>query len=159
MFDPAAHDRADCDLASRAVWFDAFVTNVDRTARNPNLLLWHKSLYLIDHGAALYFHHDWPSLDRMAVSPFSPIRNHLLLPWAGAIAQADAALRPMLGDDVFARIVADIPDDWLATAADADAYPEAAAARRDGYLTFLSRRLASASNFVEEAIRARAAIV
>ena len=153
MFDPAAHDHADCDLASHAVWFDAFVTNVDRTAHNPNLLLWHKSLYFIDHGAALYFHHDWPSLDRMAASPFAPIRNHLLLPWAGAIAEADAALRPMLNDGVFARIIGEIPDEWLAPDTDA------AAARRDGYMTFLSQRLSAASNFVEEAIRARAAIV
>ena len=154
MFDPAAHDRADSDLASRAVWFDAFITNVDRTAHNPNLLRWHKSLYFIDHGAALYFHHDWPSLERMAVSPFSPIKNHLLLPWASAIPQADGALRPMLNEDIFARIVAAIPDEWLAPTAEAGD----AATRRDGYVTFLSRRLA-ASSFVEEAIRAHAALV
>src|SRR5581483_1274840 len=154
MFDPAAHDRADCDLASRAVWFDAFITNVDRTAHNPNLLLWHKSLYFIDHGAALYFHHDWPSLDRMAASPFPAIRNHLLLPWAGAIAEVDTALRPMLTDEVFARIVADGPDEWLTLVPDAGG----AAARRNGYITYFSRRLAAASNFVEEAIRARAVL-
>jgi hypothetical protein len=155
MFDPAAHDRADCDLASRAVWFDAFVTNVDRTAHNPNLLLWHKSPYFIDHGAALYFHHDWPSLERMAASPFTPIRNHLLLPWAGSIAEADTALRPMLNDEVFTRIVEEVPDEWLTPTSDGDT----PASRRDGYISFLSRRLAAASSFVEEAIRARTAIV
>ena len=74
--------RVDADLASAAVWFDAFVTNVDRTARNPNLLWWHKTLYFIDHGAALYFHHNWPDLDRMAASRFPAIRDHVLLPWA-----------------------------------------------------------------------------
>ena len=70
MFDPAAGDRAGEDLASAAVWFDAFVTNIDRTARNPNLLYWHKSIYFIDHGAALYFHHDWKDTARKARSPF-----------------------------------------------------------------------------------------
>jgi hypothetical protein len=155
MFDPAARDRAESDLASRAVWFDAFVMNVDRTARNPNLLLWHKALYFIDHGAALYFHHDWPSLDRMATSPFAPVRKHVLLPWADAIAEADAALRPMLTEEMFAGIVADIPDEWLTPATDA----ETPAAKRAGYVSYLSRRLAAAPIFVEEAMRARAGLV
>src|SRR6476660_9598723 len=75
MFDPAARDSANPDLASRAVWFDSFITNVDRTARNPNLLYWHKALYFIDHGAALYFHHDWQNLEAAATSPFAPIRS------------------------------------------------------------------------------------
>src|SRR5262249_14073305 len=82
MFDPAARDTADSRLASMAVWFDAFITNVDRTARNPNLLYWHKSLYFIDHGAALYFHHDWRNIAEKARSPFPAIRQHVLLPWA-----------------------------------------------------------------------------
>jgi hypothetical protein len=89
----------------------------------------------------------------MAASPFAPVRNHILLPWASAIAEADSALRPMLNDEVFARIVDGIPGEWLAPDT------EAATARRDGYITFLSRRLAAAANFVEEAIRARAALV
>src|SRR3954467_15205672 len=71
MFDPAARDTADGELASRAVWFDAFITNIDRTARNPNLLLWHKTLYFIDHGAAMYFHHNWNDVDVAATSPFA----------------------------------------------------------------------------------------
>jgi len=82
MFDPAAGDAAGPELASTAVWFDAFVTNVDRTARNPNLLCWHKSLYFIDHGAALYFHHNWKDPAASARSPFSPIKDHILLTWA-----------------------------------------------------------------------------
>jgi hypothetical protein len=155
MFDPAARDKADSDLASRAVWFDSFITNVDRTANNPNLLLWHKTLYFIDHGAALYFHHDWPSLDRMARSPFTPIRNHVLLPWADAIGDADAELRPILNQDLFARIVADIPDNWLMPVEAAEEPP----AKRAGYVNYLSRRLAAAPVFVEEALRARAALV
>src|SRR5438552_9973023 len=85
MFDPAARDSVDPQLASEIVWFDAFVTNVDRTAKNPNMLYWHKKLYLIDHGAALYFHHDWESAEKFVESPFSAIRAHVLLPWADAI--------------------------------------------------------------------------
>src|SRR3954451_12873554 len=77
MFDPAAGDTADTSLASLAVWFDAFVTNVDRTARNPNLLYWHKTLYFIDHGAALYFHHNWKNMEQMVESPFPAIRQHV----------------------------------------------------------------------------------
>lgn len=155
MFDPAARDRADPDLASRVVWFDSFVTNVDRTPLNPNLLIWHKALYLIDHGAALYFHHDWPSLDRMAVTPFTAVRNHVLLPWANSLAEADAQSRSLLKEDTFGRIISDIPDAWL-TQADGAATPDA---RRTGYVSYLLRRLAAAPAFVEEAARARAGIV
>src|SRR3954447_6336856 len=89
MFDPAARDPVDPDVASRAVWFDAFVTNVDRTARNPNLLWWHKTLWFIDHGAALYFHHNWPEISRAAGSGFPMIREHVLLPWATSIPDID----------------------------------------------------------------------
>src|SRR5947209_15240673 len=94
MFDPAAGDVASTDLASRAVWFDAFVMNVDRTARNPNLLYWHKALYFIDHGAALYFQHNWPTAEGAVTSKFPSIRHHVLLPWAADIlasAQASSA--------------------------------------------------------------------
>ena len=90
MFDPAAGDRAGEDLASAAVWFDAFVTNIDRTARNPNLLYWHKSIYFIDHGAALYFHHDWKDTALKARSPFPAIRDHVLLPWRPAFRKQTA---------------------------------------------------------------------
>ena len=81
MFEPAAGDTVEASVASAAVWFDAFITNVDRTARNPNLLYWHKTLYFIDHGAALYFHHNWKNIEQMVESPFQPIRHHVLLPW------------------------------------------------------------------------------
>ena len=114
MFDPAAGDAAGPELASTAVWFDAFVTNVDRTARNPNLLCWHKSLYFIDHGAALYFHHDWKDPVARARSPFPAIREHVLLPRADRIealgwSVAGAAERRR----VFAEVLADVPDAWL----------------------------------------------
>src|SRR4029079_13198261 len=113
MFDPAAGDRATPAVASAAVWFDSFVTNVDRTARNPNLLYWHKSLYFIDHGAALYFQHDWQNVEHMAATPFSLIRQHVLLPAASRIEEADAAFRSLLTKEVLTDILAQVPDAWL----------------------------------------------
>jgi hypothetical protein len=153
-FDAAAGEPVDAGLASATVWFDALVTNVDRTPRNPNLLWWHKALYLIDHGAALYFHHNWQDLDRMAVSRFPAIRDHVLLPWATEIEEAGRRLRPLLTEARLAEIVGQVPEDWLSpdpgtTAAD----------RRAGYLEFLTRRLDAAPQFVEEAVRARAQLV
>ncbi len=153
-FDPAAGDTVEADLASAIVWFDAFLTNVDRTPRNPNLLWWHKVLYLIDHGAALYFHHNWQNLEEMARSRFPAVRDHVLLPWASGIAEADLRLRSRLDEALFARVIEQIPDSWLP--ADPDLSP---ADRRAGYLTFLTRRLEAASVFVEEAMRARAQLV
>lgn len=155
MFDIAAGDRADADLASRAVWFDAFITNVDRTARNPNLLCWHKSLYFIDHGAALYFHHNWQDPAASARSRFAPIKDHILLPWAGRLEAVDSALRAKLNEDVFAGIVAGVPDAWL--------LPEPAAptaeAKRRAYVDYLGERLKSAPVFLEEAVRARSLLL
>ena len=86
MFDPAARDTVPADEASLLVWFDAYVQNVDRTPRNANLLVWHRKLYPIDHGAALFFHHDWPTMNEKIESPFTQIRDHILLPWAREIA-------------------------------------------------------------------------
>ena len=152
-FDPAA-DQVDADLASDVVWFDAFVTNVDRTPRNPNLLWWHKALYLIDHGAALYFQHNWPSLETMAVSRFAATREHVLLPWAGRLPEADTRLRPRLDEALFARILAQVPDGWLVPEGTVSTPDE----RRAGYADFLSRRLAEAP-FLQEAVDARAKLV
>lgn len=156
-FDPAAGDAIEADLASEIVWFDAFLTNVDRTPRNPNLLWWHKTLYLIDHGAALYFHHNWQSLETMIRSPFAAVRDHVLLPWASRIEEADRRLRPRLDEALFARVIDQIPDLWFP--------PEpglSVADRRAGYQAFLTQRLAAAaseSSFVEEAVRAHAQLV
>ncbi len=155
MFDPAAGDGADPQLASMAVWFDAFVTNVDRTPRNPNLLKWHRQLYFIDHGAALYFHHNWQSLDEMARSPFSAIRSHVLLPWASAIDAVDGEAHRLLDTGVFAAILDLVPAAWL--------LPEegvsAPAAKRAAYVRYLTERLGASSIFVEEAMRVRAELV
>lgn len=153
MFDVAAREQVDPTVASETVWFDAFITNVDRTARNPNLLWWHKTLYLIDHGAALYFHHDWPSLERMALSPFPAIRDHVLLRWADGLEAAVERLRPRLPSEVFAAVLEQVPDGWL--------LPEpglpTAARKRQAYVQYLTARLGAP--FVEEALRARARLV
>jgi hypothetical protein len=137
------------------VWFDAFVTNVDRTPRNPNLLWWHRALYLIDHGAALYFHHSWQDAERMASSPFKAVRDHILLPWASRIEEADRRLKPLLDTGLFRRVLEMIPDGWLP----AEPGPPTPAGKRAGYLAFLEQRLASSSSFVEEAVRARDQLV
>lgn len=155
MFDPAAHDVVDPVLAARTVWFDAFVTNVDRTARNPNLLCWHRSLYLIDHGAALYFHHDWTDLDTRARTRFPRIRDHVLLPCAEGLEAADAWLRPRLTRPVLEQVLQQVPDEWLLPEPAADT-PDA---QRAGYLQYFLTRLEAAPSFVEEALHARARLV
>ncbi len=155
MFDPAAGDLAEPELASAAVWFDAFVTNVDRTARNPNILCWHKSLYFIDHGAALYFHHDWRDPLASARSRFPLIRDHVLLPWAAHIERIDRKLRDRLSTEVFRGILEWVPNAWLLPEPDV----LTPADKRAGYVDFLSERLAQAPLFVEEAVRARTALV
>jgi len=149
-FDPLV-DRPAADIASAIVWHDAFVTNVDRTPRNSNLLMWHRRLWLIDHGAALYFHHSWDGhLDR-AASPFALVRDHVLLPFAAALPEADARVREAITPQVIADIVALIPDAWL----DEPEVFADRAAHRQAYADYLTRRLATSHVFVEEAIRAR----
>ena len=143
MFDPAAKPVVDADVASAAVWFDSFVTNVDRTARNPNLLWWHRVLYFIDHGASLYFHHDWREIERKAVSPFPMVRDHVLLKWATRIVEADALLRSRLTKGLFEQILAEVPELWLPLEQRAD------------YVNYFVRRLEHSAVFVEEALRAR----
>lgn len=147
-WEPALAPPPDRELAAAVVWFDAFITNVDRTPRNPNMLRWHRALYLIDHGAALYFHHDWTDHLARSRSPFSMIRNHALLPFAGDLRAADAALAPRITEAALHHIVAQIPDDWL----DGEATP---AATRRSYVEHLWSRHAARSVFVEEAIRAK----
>ena len=155
----AAADRVEADLASDAVWFDAFVTNVDRTPRNPNLLWWHKALYFIDHGAALYFHHNWPSLETMARSRFPAIRDHVLLRWASRLEEADRRLRPRLDAALLAGIVEQIPADWLLPQGGVSGDPGPGVdEKRAGYAAFLTQRLAAAP-FLEEAVHARAQLV
>jgi hypothetical protein len=125
------------DLASRILWFDALVTNVDRTPRNPNLLTWHGRLWLIDHGASLYFHHAWRDWRAASKRPFAAARDHVLLPFAGNIFDAEAKLAPQLTSKVLREIVDLVPDEWLR---DEHGFADAAAVRA-AYVEFLSSRL------------------
>jgi hypothetical protein len=147
-WEPGLAPPPDPALAAAIVWFDAFITNVDRTPKNPNMLRWHRALYLIDHGAALYFHHDWASHLARSRSPFAMIRNHALLPFAGDLRAADAALAPKLTEAALHDVVAEVPDAWLT------GEPTPAATRR-GYVEHLWSRLTAPRAFVEEAIRAK----
>jgi len=150
-FDPAVA-AVTPQLASQIVWFDALVANVDRTPRNTNLLLWHKQLYLIDHGAAIYYHHDWGELSARSHSRFQPIRDHVLLPLARELAAADAALAPRLSPELVRQIVASVPDDWLTS-------DGTAAAAREAYVRFFAERLTAPRAFAEEAAHAHAQLV
>jgi hypothetical protein len=141
----------DVQPASAIVWFDAFVCNVDRTARNVNMLIWHRRLWLIDHGASLYFHHAWDSRDRHAATPFALIKDHVLLPYAGALADVDAQMASLLTADKLANIVQLIPDSWLPD----DPGFAGTHAQRDAYLNFFLLRMQNSDVFVQEAIRAR----
>jgi hypothetical protein len=109
------------ELAAEVVWFDAYLQNVDRTPRNPNLLLWHRALWLIDHGAAIYTQHGWSGdLEAIAASagaPFPLIRDHVLLPIAGSIREADERLAPRLTPDVIAEVISEVADELLETVA------------------------------------------
>ena len=153
-FDPLVF-QPDAELSSAVVWFDAFVCNVDRTARNVNLLMWHRRLWLIDHGAALYFHHAWNQRDQHALTPFSRIKDHVLLKFASRLAQVDAEMKTRFGIDKIAGIVELIPDAWLAD----DPGFEGKSQQRDAYLNYFTARLAASDIFVEEALRARASPV
>ncbi|MGY1520308.1 HipA family kinase [Luteimonas sp. A482] len=150
-FDPVA-EQPPARLASEIVWFDAYTSNVDRSARNPNLLVWHGTLKLIDHGASLYFHHGWDGDTSGAGKPFPLIRDHVLLLLASELAQADATLSPLLSPARLADIVALVPDAWL-QGPDAFGSPQQ---QRDAYAGYLQQRLALPHAFVEEAQRARA---
>jgi hypothetical protein len=154
-FDPAARDLATAEDASMIVWFDAFTQNIDRTPRNANLLVWHRKLYPIDHGAALFFHHDWPTMEQKIASPFAQIKDHVLLPWAKQIDQAGRIARERLTEDVLREIVNLVPDAWF------EAIPGgiSASERRAGYMTFFTRRLEAAAAFEQEAIGAHSGLV
>lgn len=146
-FDPVA-DRLDASLASDVVWFDAFTSNVDRTARNTNLLMWHRRVWLIDHGACLYFHHGTPAAEfaSRVDDPFTRIKDHVLLARASAIAEADSRLAPRLTGAAIEDVVALIPDNWLG---------DEAGAQRAAYGNYLKARVRGPRLFAEEASHAR----
>ena len=152
-FDPAVDGALlTPEQAADIVWFDAFVTNVDRTSRNTNLLVLGQQVWLIDHGAALYVHHRWQGWRDRIQARFVQIADHVLLPLAGDLTAADARLRPRLAVDDFARVVASVPEEWFdddeAEFADLDA-------QRQAYVTYLSERLSGARAWLAEAIAAQ----
>jgi hypothetical protein len=149
-FDPVA-DQPDALLASRIVWLDAFSSNVDRTARNANMLMWHGRLWLIDHGAALYFHHGWSDGADRSASPFAAIKDHILLKFAGALDEADAEMTRKMTPELIRDVVALVPDAWLAS----DRAFATPALVREAYVSHLTRRLQAPRAFLDEAKRAR----
>jgi HipA-like kinase len=154
-FDPLVKPLVPETLASQVVWFDAYLTNVDRTARNTNLLVWHKRLWLIDHGAALYVHHAWGDYLEHSRRPFKQIKDHVLLRRASELEAADAAARATLSAKSLRDILALVPDAWLEGDAPFATPNEARAA----YLAYLASRLDASRVFVEEALHARAQLL
>jgi hypothetical protein len=132
-------------LASQIVWLDCLLTNVDRTARNTNMLVWHKELWLIDHGAALYFHHSWHNWEEQASRPFLQIKDHVLLQQATELDSVDKTFRSILTDELIESIVGLIPDEWLAGEFDSPSE------HREAYARFLKIRVANSPIFVKEA--------
>jgi hypothetical protein len=149
MFSRGADRPPPAALASAVVWFDAFLMNVDRTIKNPNLLIWQDGLWLIDHGAALYWQHGWELDTDRSGDRFALVRDHVLLPWADDLAGVGPALAARLDDQTIDRIVDPLPDDWLAGPPF-----DSPRAMRDGFRTFLRKRRDS-SAFLDEAINAR----
>ena len=138
-------------LASQIVWLDCLLTNVDRTARNTNMLLWHKELWLIDHGASLYFHHSWENWEEQAKKPFLQIKDHVLLPFASELAEVDKEFRAILTKENIENIVNLIPDEWLNLENSAETADE----KREIYAKFLTTRIANSAVFLNEANHAR----
>ncbi|GAA4306901.1 hypothetical protein GCM10023149_00330 [Mucilaginibacter gynuensis] len=148
-FDPTV-TTVEPKLASQIVWLDCLLTNMDRTCRNTNMLIWHKELWLIDHGASLYFHHSWQNWREQAVRPFVLVKDHVLLPQASLLEEVDAEFRAILTPERVENIINLIPDDWLAT----DVF-DSIAEHRAAYLEFLLTRIAHSEIFVKEAQNAR----
>ncbi len=153
-FDPAV-ETVDALTASKIVWLDCLLTNVDRTARNTNMLFWNKELWLIDHGAALYFHHSWDNWEEMARRPFIQVKDHVLLPRAAKLDEVDAEFRKILTPEHIKNIVALIPDEWL-TSWSSGQNPDDI---RNVYTQFLDTRIQLSSIFLNEAQHARKAII
>lgn len=151
-FTPAVGPLPTLELAAAIVWFDAFLTNVDRTARNTNMLLWGGRLWLIDHGASLIVHHAWADPAGHALRPFTAIKDHVLLPFAGPVAEADARLASLVTPELLRDVLAAVPDAWL----DAEGRFGGPEGTRAAYLDYLMRRLDARAAWVEEADRARA---
>ena len=145
--------KVDANLASQIVWLDCLLMNVDRTPRNTNMLIWHKELWLIDHGAALYFHHSCHNWEEQAKRPFVQIKDHVLLPLATELDTVDSEFRPILTQQRIRSIVNLIPDEWLI-----DEF-ESTEEHREAYVQFLLMRLANSNIFINEAKHARESLI
>ncbi len=151
-FDPAVDAAAlSPEQAADIVWLDAYLTNVDRTPRNPNLLVWKDRVWLIDHGAALFMHHRWQGWQDRVHSPFPQIRDHVLLHVAGGLQEADARMRPRLTAELIRRIVSDVPHEWL----EGESTFEGLSGHRDAYVSYLMERLGGPRLWLQEAIDAQ----
>jgi hypothetical protein len=144
-FNARADGRPDAAFAADVVWFDALVTNTDRSPRNPNLLAWHRRLFLIDHGASLFIHHTWRDAEDHARRPLQTIGDHVLLPYAGALAAAHERLAPQVTEPLLRGLVEAVPDLWLSLPA-AVGGP---GAQRDAYVRYLEARLAAREPLVD----------
>jgi hypothetical protein len=149
-FDPVVTDISP-KLASQIVWLDCFLANVDRTARNTNMLIWHNELWLIDHGASLYFHHSWQNVDEQSRKPFVQVKDHVLLPWATELELVDREFKAVLNKEIISSIISLIPEEWLTD----ESSSRNAVENRQVYIQFLNSRLASSDIFVNEAKHAR----
>ena len=142
-------------LASQIVWLDCLLTNVDRTAKNTNMLTWHNELWLIDHGASLYFHHSWQNWEEQAIRPLSLIKNHVLLPWASKLKEVDEVFKSLLSKELITEIISLIPDEWLV---DEGVFPNNDEYKK-AYATFLNNRIAHSHTFLNEALHARETLI
>jgi len=153
-FDPVVTDVTP-ELASRIVWLDCLLTNVDRTARNTNMLVWNKTLWLIDHGASLYFHHTWNNWQEQAKKPFVQVKDHVLLPWATQLEAVDELFKKVLTAEKIASIISLVPDDWLLNNQENETPEE----QRKVYTGFLTTRLEHSSIFIKEALYAGKSLI
>lgn len=153
-FDPVVNE-TDPLTASKIVWLDALLTNIDRTVKNTNMLIWHKELWLIDHGASLYFHYSWTNWQAHALSTFPQIKNHVLLPQATLLAQVNKDLKDRLPLEKIIDIIQTIPDDWLIW----DGNDESPQQKRDVYIQFFKDRINHSELFVKEAQDARKTLI
>ena len=151
-FDPTV-TTVDSKLASQIVWLDCLLTNMDRTCRNTNMLLWHKDLWLIDHGASLYFHHSWQNWEEQAIRPFLLIKDHVLLSQALELELVDEEFRLILSEELIRSIVDLIPEEWLGGVF------ETIEEHREAYAQFLNARIAHSLNFVTQAQNARKGLI
>jgi hypothetical protein len=152
-YDPSIH-KTDALTASKIVWLDCLLTNVDRSYRNTNMLIWNKELWLIDHGASLYFHHSWTGWKEHSIKPFPQIKDHVLLPLASELSKADALMKDVISPETIINICNTIPVEWITRSFD-----EPVETVKEVYSNYLINRLDHSLNFVKEANDARTQLI